>query len=189
MMPRRLVALIWIVEAQEGGIFPLTNWSSELLFSSMKVWGTKLFHSEADSGSDSPYLHNYCLFVFFHGRGRVSPDSDWHCDAYLLIFLHCTFQRKYKGRGWCPLAQEVTKRHCVEKMSALVTLLTPQKLKQEEGGGFDILLYLSKLDLHCVAQATPLSHTSVGLCLPLTLSKSWLVSASVCLPLTLEGPF
>lgn len=70
-----------------------------------------------------------------------------------------------------------------------MTILTPQKLKQEEGGGFDILLYLFKLTRLALCAPSRQSRTSVGLCLPLTLSKPRLVPASVCLPLTLEGPF
>lgn len=129
-----------------------------------------MLHSEADSGSDSAYLQSYCL-LFFHGRGRVSPDSDWHCVTHLLIFLCCTLE-EIQRKSLVSVGSGGYQVPLCESLSALVTMLTPQKLKHEEGGGFYILLYLFKLTRLALCAPSHRFLTSVGLCLLFSHSAS-----------------
>lgn len=59
----------------------------------------------------------------------------------LLMFLYCISQREYKGTSWFRGSQ-----NAVLWIDDLMTILTSQKLKEEEG---DHTIF--KLDLHCVS--------------------------------------
>lgn len=130
------------------------------------------------------------LFVVFPWE-RQSQPRFWLalCCPSFLIFLCCALEEIQKKR-LVSVGSGGYQMPLCEPLSTLVTMLTPQKLKHEEGGGVYILLYLFKVNSTCTVCPKPLvSHLCCTVLAILTLSKSWLVPASVSLALTLEAPF